>query len=212
LNIAKRIGNTFLVYIPDECHQKEEGEVMFRYMNRLVALFLLFIAHHAVAAPGAAPLGMEIGVATLEQVKKDIGSRTMLSELGTNAYSGGPMLKGDGEGLEIDGLSEILLIFDKTNKLAGVVMTLPKGGIRSDNVHKLVGMLGEKYKTVKRNIPHVGNAYARFKQGASTIEVDAPHMSFTMEVRYLSDALLASFNQRSQQERTEKQQKQKSQF
>lgn len=185
---------------------------MLRQIIQVVTLLLLFVAHQAVAASNAVPLGVEIGVATLEQVKKDIGGRTRLSDAGTNAYSEGPMLKGDGVGLEIDGLSEIVFIFDKTNKLAGVLMTLPKGGMGSENVRKVMGMLGEKYKTVQKNIPHVGNAYGRFKQGASTVEVDAPHMSFTMEVRYLSDALLASFNQRSQQERTEKQQKQKSQF
>lgn len=185
---------------------------MIRQLKKLVMLLLLGVTQFALAAPSAAPLGMEIGIATLEQVKKDIGGRTRLSDIGTNAYSEGPMLKGDGVGLEIDGLSEILFIFDKANKLAGVVMTLPKGGMGSENVRKVMGMLGEKYKTVQKNIPHVGNAYGRFKQGASTIEVDAPHMSFTMDVRYLSDALLASFNQRSQQERSEKQQKQKSQF
>ncbi|GAB1394618.1 hypothetical protein MASR1M60_27820 [Rhodocyclaceae bacterium] len=185
---------------------------MFHRIKQVIAFVLVAVAHHAMAAPNAAPLGVEIGVATLEQVKKDIGGRTRLSDAGTNVYSEGPMFKGDGTGLEIDGLSEILFIFDKANKLAGVVMTLPKGGMGSENVRKVMGMLGEKYKTVQKNIPHVGNAYGKFKQGASVVEVDAPHMSFTMEVRYLSDAFLASFNQRSQQERTEKQQKQKSQF
>lgn len=185
---------------------------MLHHMNRLIALLLLLMTQHALAASNAAPLGMEIGVATLEQVRKEIGSSTRLTEDGINAYSEGPMLKGNGEGLEIDGLSKIIFIFDKDRKLAGVLMTLPKGGIGSENVHKVIGMLGEKYKTVKKNIPHVGNAYARFKQGTSTIEVDAPHMSFTMELRYLSDALLDTVNRRSEQERAEKQKKQKSQF
>lgn len=191
---------------------KERNKKMIYQLKQIVMFMLLCGAQFAIAAPSAAPLGVEIGVATLEQVKKDIGGRTRLSDAGTNAYSEGLMLKGDGAGLEIDGLSEILFIFDKANKLAGVVMTLPKGGVGSENVRKVMGMLGEKYKTVQKNIPHVGNAYGRFKQGTSTIEVDAPHMSFEMEVRYLSDAFLASFNQRSQQERAEKQQKQKSQF
>lgn len=185
---------------------------MISQLKRGVMIVFLCATQYATAAPTAAPLGVEIGAATLEQVKRDIGGRTRLSDVGINAYSEGPMLKGDGSGLEIDGLSEILFIFDKANKLAGVVMTLPKGGMGSENVRKVMGMLGEKYKTLQKNIPHVGNAYGKFKQGASIIEVDAPHMSFTMEVRYLSEAFLASFNQRSQQERAEKQQRQKSQF
>ncbi|WP_186453838.1 hypothetical protein [Denitratisoma sp. DHT3] len=177
-----------------------------------MALVAIAFATTAFAGNNAAPLGVEIGAATLDQVQQSIGKRTRLINSGINAYSEGPMLKGDGEGLDIDGLSSITFIFDKTNRLAGVLMTLPKGGMGSENVKRMVGMLGEKYKTVKRNIPFVGDAFARFKQGTSTIDVDAPHMSFTMEVRYLSDDLLAAFNSRSRQENAEKQRKQQSQF
>lgn len=52
---------------------------------------------------------------------------TQLEDGGMNQYSGGKMLKGDGKGLRIDGLSEIVFIFDTTDKLASVLMTLPKG-------------------------------------------------------------------------------------
>jgi hypothetical protein len=172
----------------------------------------LLWAASSVWAGNAAPLGMEIGVATLDQVKREIGGRTRLADSGTSAYSDGPMLKGNGEGLDVDGLSEITFIFDADKRLAGVVMTLPKGGMRSEGVQRMVRLLGEKYKLVRKEIPFVGNAYARFKQGNSTILLDAPHMSFSMDVSYLSDALLARLNQRSAEETQQKQKKQQSQF
>lgn len=182
------------------------------WLSRIASVLVLAAAQTAFAGNNAAPLGVELGVASYDQVKQNLGKKTRLSDAGTNAYSDGPMLKGSGEGLEIDGLQEITFIFDKANRLAGVVMTLPKGGMGSENVKQIVGMLSKKYKVVKKDIPFVGDAYARFKQGASIIEVSAPHLGFSMEVRYLANDLVAALNTRSETEKTAKQQKQKSQF
>jgi len=74
------------------------------------AITLLFISFPALAA-NPAPLGLELGVATFAQVKQALNTKTRLTDAGTNAYSSGKMLKGDGTGLEIEGLSEITLIF-----------------------------------------------------------------------------------------------------
>ncbi len=173
-----------------------------------IAMFFIILFTSAPTwAANASPLGLEIGVATLDQVKKSAGSKTALTDAGINAYSGGPMLKGNGEGLDMEGLSEIQFIFDKSNKLAGVLMTLPQNDVRP-----LVDMLANKYKLVRKEIPFVGDAYAKFKLGASTVEVNAPHLSFTMQLNYLSDELVSSFNQLSQQERAAKEQKKKTQL
>src|SRR5450830_1128177 len=94
------------------------------YLLTVVAMFLQ--AASALAA-NAAPLALELGVATQAQVRQQLGGQTQLADGGTNQYSGGEMLKGDGEGLGIEGLSEILFIFDASDKLAAVLMTLPKG-------------------------------------------------------------------------------------
>ncbi len=76
----------------------------------LAAVATLAFTNLAQAA-NVAPLGLELGVATLDQVKNKLAA-TRLEPNGTNAYSDGPMLKSDGAGLEIEGLHEIVFIFD----------------------------------------------------------------------------------------------------
>lgn len=140
----------------------------------------------------AAPLGLEIGFANLAGVKNKLGGITGLEGAGTNEYSGGPMLCSSGEGLGVDGLSQLLLIFDKDNVLVGVVMTLPKAP--KDVLQKL----SEKYQVVDNRIDaFMNNGYARLGKGGSLIEIDAPHLSFTMEVRYLTQKLMADYQQKS---------------
>lgn len=165
-------------------------------------------------AANALPLGLEIGVATYAQVKKEAGSQTRLAEAGTNRYSGGRMLKGNGAGLEVEGLSEIVFIFDSTDRLAGVLMTLPKqdgmGDLRNGGFQKTLKALSGKYKLVDKRVPFVGDAFARLKQGDSVIELEAPHLSFTMELRYMTTALQKAFLQGSANENTEKERRQAS--
>jgi hypothetical protein len=166
----------------------------------------------AALATNAAPLGLELGIATLTQVKKDIGGRSALGDGGTNRYTGGPMLKGGGDGLGIEGLSNIVFIFDREQRLAGVIMTLPKGGMDDKNFNRTLDMLAGKYKLVQKQVPFVGNKSARLRLGESVVELDAPHLSFDMELRYLTDKFLTDFNARSQADETERRRKQAGQL
>ena len=180
----------------------------------LFAIFtMLSIAFpNFVFAANAAPLGLELGVATYAQAKQQVGGKTSLSDIGTNKYSGGKMLQGDGAGLGIEGLSEITFIFDKSDKLAGVLMTMPKGSgfgdLENGNFKKTLAALSAKYKLDEKHTPFVGDASARLHQGDSVIEVTAPHLSFNMEVRYLSNELQKAFKQQSSSERATKEKRQ----
>lgn len=158
-----------------------------------------------------APLGMELGVATISQVQKTLGIKTKLNEAGINKYSNGKTLQGNGKGLEIDGLSEILFVFDKEDKLAGVLMVLPKGS-RNENFHKMMKVLSSKYQLVEQKTPFVGDSYAQYRHGNSIVELEAPHMSFTMTLQYLTDSLASTFKTQSITEETENRKKQASQF
>jgi len=130
-------------------------------------------------AANAAPFGLELGVATFAQTKQQLGSKTSLSNAGTNKYSGGRMLQGNGEGLGIDGLSSITFIFDQSDKLAAVLMKMPKssefGDMENGNFAKTLKALSAKYKLEVKSTPFVGDAYAKLYQGDSIIEVTAPH-------------------------------------
>lgn len=184
--------------------------------NLLITIVLFLLSTSTALAANPAPLGLELGVATLAQARQALGGKTRLTDAGTNAYSGGRMIKGDGTGLEVEGLSEITLIFDKNDKLAAVLMTLPKQEGMSDMQNgmfkKTLATLSAKYKLVEKRVPFVGDSYAKFRQGDSIIELDAPHLSFNMNLRYLTNDLQAAFNRQSEVEKSAKQRRQASQL
>lgn len=159
---------------------------------RFLFALVLFFAGSASAA-NVAPLGLELGVATQDQVRRAL-STSQLEDIGINAYSDGVMLKSDGANLGIEGLNTITFIFDDKKRLAGVLMNMGKH--KFDEVH---GHLAKKYRVRDKNIPFVGNSYVRYSQGASIVELDAPHLSFEMEVRYLTNELVSRFKSRSQE-------------
>ena len=151
----------------------------------------------------ASPLGLEIGVANIAGVRATLGAQTRLEARGENKYSGGPMLWSNGDGLGVEGLTDALFLFDKDGVLAGVVMTVPKSPV------DMLSKLSSKYVTVSNKINNfMGYGYARLQRGDSVVEIDSPHLSFTMEVRYLSKKLFADFARMTAEEEAKKQQEQ----
>ena len=175
-----------------------------RLTNTLVVtLFAALMAFSARSfAANAAPFGLEIGVATIDQVKKEVGSKNRLEKTGTNKFSQGAMYSTDGSGLDIDGLQSALFIFDPSNVLVGVVIKMNK------DPKSMAKTFSTKYQVVSNRIDNFMNyGYARFQKGDSFIEIDAAHLSFDMEVRYVTKGLMAKFNQTSDDEETAKKQK-----
>jgi len=165
-----------------------------RYL--LIALFCLTtFASTGAFAKNAAPLGLEVGVADLNTVKKQLGDKTSLQQVGVNVIDDGPILKSDGQGLGIDGIQEISFVFDRANKLVAVVMVMGKHRLRD-----VIAALRKKYKVVKENIPFVGDTSAVYAQGDSLVILDAPHLSFSMTVIYGTRAFLKQVDEKKTQE------------
>ena len=152
-------------------------------------------------------LGFEIGVTTVEQVRAKLNIGTPTKDLDINTYSRGPMIETHGETDHIDGLSDVLYIFDTQERLCAVLLTLDKN--RFDFVFR---SLKAKYKLVHAIRPFVGDQYALFTTPDTTIEVVAPHMSFDMEVRYLQPDFLKAYNLQSQAEEAAKRRREGAQF
>ena len=174
-------------------------------MRRMLSLFLtgvmlsLLTQTACAAGQNAAPFGLEISVATLADVKKEIGATSRLANKGVNKYTEGSMLSTAGEGLGIDGLKEVLFIFDKSERLAGVILTMPK------DPKSMFRLLSGKYKVKTNRIDNfMNNGYARLDKGDSIIEIDAPHMSFDMEIRYVANSLMKLYNQTTNTESADK--------
>jgi hypothetical protein len=117
------------------------------------------------------------------------------------------MIKTDGKSYDIESLSSVLYIFDGQNKLAGVIMSMEKS--RFDSIFQF---LNSKYKITNQQRPFVGNQYARFKPADAFIDLDAPHLGFEMEARYIRNDLMQKFNKQSQAEAAAKKKSESSKF
>lgn len=176
--------------------------MVIRYLVAIAALLC-----NLAAQAGTPALGFEIGVSSAEQVKASLVKQTRVIDGGTNKYSGGVMLKTDGSAYEIEGLNEVLYIFDDQKRLAAVILSMDQG--RFEPVYQA---LANKYKVSTKQRPFVGNQFARFKTPDTVIEMDAPHMSFAMEVRYVRNDLMAKFNTQSSAESDAKKKREAAKF
>lgn len=156
---------------------------------------------------GTQVLGFEIGSTTVDQLRQELSKKTRFEASGKNKYSNGEMFTTDGSFYDIDGLKSVLYIFDDQRKLAAVVMDMDKQ--RFDAVFQF---LNGKYKAVAQRRPFVGNQYARFQPPDAAIELDAPHLSFNMEVRYIRNDLMQKFNNQNEAEAAAKKKSEAAKF
>lgn len=154
-----------------------------------------------------APFGFAVGKATVNDVKAGLRGKVRVEDNGINKFSRGPMLKTPGRELDMEGLQEVLFIFDAKQTLAALVMTLDKN--RFDQVYD---HLADKYTLVHKQIPFVGDKYAKFRHGNIITELDAPHLSFSMEVRYMTEQFLANYNATTREEEQRKRNRERGQF
>ncbi|MFN3599163.1 MAG: hypothetical protein ACK4VK_05450 [Aquificaceae bacterium] len=171
----------------------------------LKLLLLLFMISCVWADP--APLGLEIGKATIKEAKE----RYRLTYLGINKYTQGEMYKVDVSELDMKYIRECTLLFDKNGKLVAVVMSFSKSGSgrRTPEFEYYYKLLREKYSLVESRIPFVGDTYARFVDGGTEILLEAPHLSFTMTLTYIKKDVLKSIKEQMQKESMEERQKSK---
>lgn len=172
---------------------------------RKLLLVLLTFTLYAWADP--APLGLEIGKATVQDAK----ARYKLRHAGINKYTSGDMYDVDPKQVDMKYLQSCRLIFDKDGKLMAVVMTFPKSGSGRDitEFNYYYKLLREKYKLVGSRIPFVGDTWAKFVDGNTEILLDAPHLSFTMTLEYVHKSLLKKAKERDQQEEEQERRKTK---
>lgn len=113
------------------------------------------------------------------------------------------MLNVDAYEVGLQDLQKVLFIFNPDGTLSVVDMTF-----RKTKFDELYGQLNKKYKLVKKQIPFVGNKYAEYKNGKSTVKLDAPHMSFELDVIYGQNSFFKNMkevNNRQEQQRKDQQ-------
>lgn len=150
----------------------------------LALSFVLMASMPAMAQTSTAtvaPLGFAVGNATLKEVKAGMPGHAGFSHVGTNNDSGGSVFKAQGRAFDIENLKEAWFIFDKREVLVAVALTMGK-----NDFNRVYQNLAGKYRLVRKDVPFVGDKYARFQQGDVVIESEAPHMDFTMTVTYMT--------------------------
>lgn len=170
-------------------------------MKKGIALSLIFLSSSVFADPTI--FGMELGKMT----EKDLKAKYNVSHAGINKYSSGNMYSVPTSSLDFQGLKEVTTIFSTEGKLVAVLTTFPKS--KFDYLNQA---LSGKYRLVNQQIPFVGNKRVTYRDGATEITLDAPHMSFEMSMNYISYELMLQFKQQSDEEVYQKKQSEAAQL
>tara|TARA_B100000700_G_scaffold331794_1_gene468847 strand:- start:12480 stop:12995 length:516 start_codon:yes stop_codon:yes gene_type:complete len=165
----------------------------------IIALFALLISNVALADPTV--FGLTISKTKVEELK----NKYSVTYTGQNKYSGGDMYEIATGQIGFDGLNSLTAIFSKEGVLIAVLTGFPKS-----KFDYLKSSLSNKYQLVSQKIPFVGNKSAKYKDGNTEIELNAPHMSFEMTMNYIHTDLLRAFNNQSASEERAKKKKESS--
>jgi hypothetical protein len=161
-------------------------------------LFLTILTIASISYADASPFGQVVGKSKSAELKNL--KNCHFENSGINKFTNGQMVKTDGACLEVDGLKEGMFIYSQDDTLQGVILTFNKSSFEQVNAS-----LSKKYpKKVKSSMPFVGDKYVEYKDGTTTIDISSPHMSFDMEVKYISESLYKSFRQSTAQEKKQK--------
>ena len=179
--------------------------MLFQRCIVIVASILLSMSAQA----GTKVLNVELGVSTVNQVVNIASAAGEVRDAGTNAWTKGPMLRVENPDLGIEGIKSARYIFDASGKLASITLTMNATKNMSDlgksRFGEVARALSSKYKVVKEVRPFVGDIYARYSAPDTVIELDAPHISFDMELRYMTSAFFRAWkngmSQNAQQQR-----------
>lgn len=170
-------------------------------MKRMILAVFLIMPAVAIAEPS--PFGLEIGKATIQDVKAKYSAHST----GINKYSNGEMYSLNVSNMNFDGLQKVTVIFSKDGKLLAVLSTLAKS-----KFDYLLNSLSKKYRLVSKNIPFVGNKSAKLIDGNTDITLDAKHMGFKMEMNYINKDLWKSYESQSNRENQQKKKSEASQL
>ncbi|MGN0916180.1 MAG: hypothetical protein ACI4NE_07520 [Succinivibrio sp.] len=168
----------------------------------VISACLLSITLSSAVNANPKPLGFELGKASYSDVKNSLVST---SDEGINLYTNGNMLSANVYELGIEGLRNAFFIFNMDNSLAAVNLTFDKS-----KFDEITAQFAKKYKTIKKVRPFVGDCFAKYKDGKSTITVNAPHLSFEMNILYAQDEFVQKMNRTLEKQEKERKNKQSS--
>jgi hypothetical protein len=132
----------------------------------------------ALVAAATSPLGFTLGQTTLAEVERSVPPDRIRQRVGR------ALLELDPAAFDFDGLEQVLLIFNTAEQhLAMVVLTIAKRRFRD-----VLADLRAKYSVDRERIDNfMQNGEALFRSGDDWIHLEAPHLSFSIELTYATD-------------------------
>jgi len=169
------------------------------YLSLLAYVFF----QSASAQEVAAPLGLELGKATCKGASASVGQGAARSQ---SAWSGGELLTLSTQAVpEIQDLQKAYVVCNRAGAVIAVELTLPKA-----KREQTIAQLDRKYRSVQRDIPFVGSAFISWRAKNATIDLDAPHLDFSMYLTYLAPGAKATYQAHVAAQRRALEQKQAS--
>jgi hypothetical protein len=168
--------------------------------NYSLGLAILSYCFFSLAYANPSPFGITIKETSI----KDLKQKYSVTKAGINKYSQGKMYNINPSQVEFDGLNSLLVIFGPDEKALAVLTNINK-----NQYDKLYGMLSTKYKLVSKKDAFVGDKKAEFIDDQTKIILNAPHLSFNLELYYIHKDFDALFMQESENEEKEKKSKEK---
>ena len=167
-------------------------------MKKLLSVFLVIIGVlNTSMAKNPSPFGIEIGNTKLDQVK----NKYSCINAGISKFSQGHMCNLDVTQLNIEGLKKATVIANREGIVVALILTFPKY-----KFNELFNTLSSKYTLLYKEIPFVGNKYAKFQYGDTIIQLDAPHLSFNLTLAYTLNSFLKEYYKAREKEEKQKKQ------
>lgn len=135
-----------------------------KQMSILLLLFVSFFTFAEVSV---------IGITINQDTKEDIEKKYVIEN------KDGAVWELKRSEIPIEGIKKAEVIF-QGDHVKGVWLVVEK-----HRFNYFFDALKSKYKLIKKDVPFVGNQYARFEKDDVLIWIDAPHMSFNMDVVYM---------------------------
>lgn len=170
----------------------------------LATAMLLALLPVAPISAATSPLGFTLGKTTLDEVERSL-PQNKIKKVSRSTVTEGPWLEIDPDAFGFDGLENVLLVFETDQRLAVVILTIAKRRFRN-----VLADLRSKYTVESQAIDNVmQNGEAKFRSGDDWILFNAPHLSFSIDLSYITDNLWRETLRRTEEEVIQKRQQER---
>lgn len=162
-----------------------------KFLSVIAALISMLWFGVAGAQEAPRPLGIPLG-STKAEVRKLLGS-TPMQEDGISKYTRSPMYIAPGVGLGMDGLKQVRLVFDKSDRLVFLLMTLDAGGSGKPAYQRVFRSLKSRYSLKSEDSPEPGHWMATFEAVDALVELEAPRQGADVTAAYITKEAYRAF-------------------